>query len=76
MEKRIDASRNGDADTVSISESGKAALGGKPVPVQTGADSSISAKETADAIKVEPVIYTKTGEAARPGSGTNISVSV
>ena len=31
--------------------------------------------ETADVVKTEPVIYTKTGEAARPESSTNISVS-
>ena len=31
--------------------------------------------ETADAVKTEPVIYTKTGEAAKSESGTNISVS-
>ena len=31
--------------------------------------------ETADAVKTEPVIYTKTGEAIKSESGTNISVS-
>ena len=31
--------------------------------------------ETVDVVKTEPVIYTKTGEAAKPESGTNISVS-
>ena len=76
MEKRIVESRNGDTDTVSISESGKAALDGKTDSVQTGADNGISAEETADAIKMESVIYTKTGEASKSESDTNISVSV
>ena len=76
MEKRIAESRNGDMDTVSISESGKAALDGKTDSVQTGADNGISVEETADAIKMEPVIYTKTGEASKSESGTNISVSI
>ena len=70
MEKRIDKSWNGDMETVSISESGKS------TPIQTGTDSSISTEETAKAMKVEFVIYTKTGEASRSESGTNISVSV
>ena len=70
MEKRIAESRNGDTDTISISESGKTDS------VQTGADNGISAEETADAIKTEPVIYTKTGEASKSESGTKISVSV
>ena len=74
MEKRIAESRNGDTDTVSINESEKA--DGKTDSVQTGADNGISAEETADAIKMEPVIYTKTGEASKSESGTNISVSV
>lgn len=74
MEKRIAESRNGDTDTVSINESEKA--DGKTDYVQTGADNGISAEETADAIKMKPVIYTKTGEASKSESGTNISVSV
>ena len=44
--------------------------------VQTGADNGVSIEETADAVKTEPVIYTKTGEALKPESGTNLSVSV
>ena len=76
MEKRIAESRNGDTDTVSISESGKAALDGKADLVQVGADNGIFAEGTADAIKTEPVIYTETGEASKLESGTNISVSV
>ena len=65
-----------DTDTVSISESGKAALDEKTDSVQTGADNGVSIEETADAVKTEPVIYTKTGEALKPESGTNLSVSV
>ena len=76
MEKRIEESRNGDTDTVSISENGKAALDEKTDSVQTGADNGVSIEETADAVKTEPIIYTKTGEALKPESGTNLSVSV
>jgi len=76
LEKRIEESRNGDTDTASIGESGKAALDGKTDSVQTGADNDISVEETADAIKMEPVIYTKTGEASKSESGMNISVLV
>ena len=76
QEKRIAESRNEDTDTVSISESGKAALDKKPDSVQTDADNGVSIEETADAVKTEPVIYTKTGEALKPESGTNLSVSV
>ncbi len=74
LEKRIAESRNGDTDTVSISENGKAALDEKTNSVQTGADNGISVEETADAVKTEPVIYTKTGEASKPESGTNLFV--
>ena len=52
LEKRIAESQNGDTDTVSISESGKAALDGKTDSVQTGADNGISVEETADAVKI------------------------
>ena len=76
MEKKIAESRNGDTDTVSISESGKAALDGKTDSVQTGADNGISVEETADAIKMEPAIYSKSGEKAEFESGANFSVFV
>lgn len=76
LEKRIAESRNEDTDTVSISESGKVALDEKTDSVQTGADNGVSIEETADAIKTGPVIYTKTGEALKPESGTSLSVSV
>ena len=76
MEKRIAESRNGDTDTVSISENGKATLDGKTDSVQPGADNGISAEETADAIKMEPVIYSKSGEKAESEPGANFSVSV
>ena len=76
LEKRIAKSRNGDTDTVSISESGKAALDGKTDSVQTGADHGISVEETADAIKMEPAIYSKSGEKAESESGANFSVFV
>lgn len=76
QEKRIAESRNGDTDTVRISESGKAALDGKTDSVQTGADNGISAEETADAIKMESAIYTETGEKAASEPGANFSVSV
>ena len=76
LEKRIAESRNEDTDTVSISESGKVVLDKKTDSVQTGADNGVSIEETADAVKTEPVIYTKTGEALKTESGTNLSVSV
>ena len=76
LEKRIAESRNWNADTVTISENGKAVLGGKSDPNQNGTHSSESAKETADAIKMEPVIYTRTGEAVQSESSTNLSVSL
>ena len=74
QEKRIAESRN--KDSVCSNESGKATLDGKTDSVQTGADDGISAEETADAIKIERVIYTKTGEASKPESGTILSVSI
>ena len=54
----------------------KAALDGKTDSVRIGADNGISVEETVNAIKMEPVTYTKTGEAFKSESGTNISFSV
>jgi len=51
-------------------------LDGKTDSVQTGADNGISVEETADAIKMEPAIYTKNGEKAESESSANFSVSV
>ncbi len=76
LEKRIAESRNEDTDTVSIIETGKAALDKKTDSVQTGADNGVSIGETADAVKTEPVIYTKTGEALKLESGTTLFVPV
>ena len=76
LEKRIEENRKGDTDAISISESEKATLDGKTDSVQIGADNGTSAEETADAIKMEPVIYTKTGEASKSESGMNLSVLV
>ena len=76
QEKRIAESRNGDTDTVSISESGKAASDGKSASLQAGTDNDMSVEETVDASKMEPVIYTKTGETAKLEPSTNISVSI
>ena len=75
QEKRIAESKNKNTDTVSISENGKAVAGERSDSVQAGTDSSVPIEKTVDVIMAEPVIYTKTGEAARPESGTNISVS-
>ena len=78
QEKRIAESRNGNTDTVSISENGKAILGDRSDLAQAQAQAGTVSNmpvETADAVKTEPVIYTKTGEAAKSESGTNISVS-
>ena len=76
QEKRIAENRNGDTDTVSISESGKAASDGKSASLQAGTDNDMSVEETVDASKMEPVIYTKTGETAKLEPSTNISVSI
>ena len=74
LEKRIEESRKGDTDAVSISESGKVVLSEKSDSAQAGVENSISAEETADGIKMEPVIYTKNGEKAE--FDVNFSVSV
>lgn len=76
LEKKIAESRNGNKDTVNISENGKAILSEKPGLNQTGTDNSVPVEETADANKMEPVIYTRTGEAAQSESSANLSVSV
>lgn len=76
LEKRIAESHSENMDTVSISESGKASLEEKSALAQTDTDNGISVEETSDAIKTEPVIYTKTREVSKPESGMNISVSV
>lgn len=75
QEKRIAESKNKNTDTVSISENGKAVAGERSDSVQAGTDSSVPIEKTVDVVMAEPVIYTKTGEAARPESGTNLSVS-
>ncbi len=76
QEKRIEESRNAKTDTVNISENGKAALGGKPDTTQAGTDHSVSEIDTVDAVKLEPVIYTNSGETAKPEQGASLSVSV
>ena len=76
LEKRIEENRKGNTDAISISESEKATLDGKTDSVQIGADNDIFVEETADVIKMEPVIYTKTGEASKSESGMNLSVLV
>ena len=76
QEKRIAENWNGDTDTVSISESGKAALGEKSSPDQTGKDDGISAEKLVDAVEMEPVIYTKTGATVEPEPDAAFSVSV
>lgn len=76
LEKRIEEKRKGNTDAISISESEKATLDGKTDSVQIGADNDIFVEETADVIKMEPVIYTKTGEASKSESGMNLSVLV
>ena len=70
QEKRIAESRNKNRDTVSISESGKAVSGERSDSVQAGTDSSVPVEE-ADVIITEPIIYTKTGEAARGRKNKN-----
>ena len=70
QEKRIAENRNKNRDTVSISESGKAVSGERSDSVQAGTDSSVPVEE-ADVIITEPIIYTKTGEAARGRKNKN-----
>lgn len=76
LEKRIEESRNKGTDTVEISEDGKVLL--KESTDSAGAeqtDGSVADAGT-DAAKQGPVIYTKTGEAGQPETGTEFSVSV
>ena len=74
LEKRIEESKNGRTDTVRISNGSKT-VSNEEIPLDdTGVDGAASAK----AVKMEPVIYTKTGEPGQSQleSGANISVTV
>lgn len=74
LEKKIEETRNGDANTdaVEISEEGKVLL-----KDSTGLDDTVSAETKTDTVS-EPVTYTKTGEtvSAEQSISTSISVSV
>ena len=76
MEKRIEESRSEDTDTDNIRKSEKAVLDEKSDSKQNGTYDGKSVEEKTDAIKMASVMYTKTGEAARPESGMKISISV
>ncbi len=78
LEKRIEEGRNGKTDTVEISESGKAVWSEEAGLDQSVQEGSVSAGTKADAVKVKPVIYTKTGEVYQglPESDAGVSVSV
>lgn len=71
LEKRIAENRDKNTDTVEISEDGKVLL-------KDDLNSGVSAEATADTIRMEPVIYSKTREAGESciKAGTGISVSV
>ena len=74
LEKRIEESKNGRTDTVRISNGSKT-VSNEEIPLDdTGVDGAASAK----AVKMELVIYTKTGEPGQSQleSGANISVTV
>lgn len=72
LEKKIEESRNSDAntDTVEISEEGKVLL-----KDSTGLDDTVSAETKTDAVR-EPVTYTKTGETVSTEQSTSTSISV
>lgn len=79
FEKRIEESRNQKADTVDISEDGKAGFDGNANVEHVDSDRGVSLEIPANTIKMEPVIYTKMGvgqSQAGTGAGTSISVSV
>lgn len=74
LEKRIEESKNGRTDTVRISNGSKT-VSNEEIPLD---DTRVDGAASAKAVKMEPVIYTKTG---KPGqsqleSGANISVTV
>lgn len=76
FEKRTEENRS--KDTVELSEAGKELLKDNGDLGSADSDSSVSAEIRTDAVKTEPVIYTKDGGAAlsSEGTGVNISVSV
>lgn len=79
FEKRTEESRSQKADTVEISEDGKAELDGNINLEQADSSEDVSLEITVDAPRMEPIIYTKTGigqSHAGTGAGTSISVSV
>lgn len=77
LEKELGEKRNQNTDTVEISEDSKALLK-ENASQENAAPDSESGEAAADAGRMEPVVYTKTGEAApgQPAPGTGISVSV
>ena len=76
FEKRTEENRS--KDTVEVSEVGKELLKDNGDLGSADSDGSVSAEIRTDAVKTEPVIYTKDGGAASrsEGTGVNISVSV
>ena len=83
LEKELEERRNQKSDVVEISEDGKALLKDSADLENTGfkggeKEAALSGEGTGSAGKMEPVIYTKTGEAkgSSPGMGAEIAVSV
>lgn len=79
FEKRMEESKK-NADTVEISTEGKILC-----KENIGSDSTANDAESAEgdaagvngeAVRTEPVIYTKTGEVSKPKAGNGLSVSV
>ncbi len=83
LEKELEERRNQKSDIIEISEDGKALLKDSADLGNAGfkggdKEAALSGEGTGSAGKMEPVIYTKTGEAkvSSPGMGAEIAVSV
>lgn len=78
LEKRIEESRDTNADILEISEDGKALSKEQRDFEYVDPDGGMDREKPAVAGEAEPVTYTETGEISRdlPESGENISVSV
>ena len=77
LEQRIAENRK-NTDIVEISEDGKVLLTDDSDPAKADLTRGVSVEAAADTVRMEPVIYFKTGEAGEScaKAGTCISVSV
>ena len=78
LEQRIAENRKKNTDIVEISEDGKVLLKDDSDPAKADLNSGVSVEAAADTVRMEPVIYFKTGEAGEScaKAGTCISISV